>query len=700
MDQNSTHKTLYSLDDLYFMVASIYSEQNAQRSPTRTFAHFVEVCGMLALHDNNKKREGFEVEDALCKALGWFFPLLAKFRVASVETLIFRKFPYACPYCRKCPHVDKECKTTQGAKRTVDHMAVKLKLEENSSKRPASLNQWRQMFEDIYPRDINSLGKARSTVGLLEELGELAEAVRVFDRHPKYFAGEVADVFSYLMGIANELRLSQQVAAKPEFDFNAEFLRRYPGLCVQCGHEVCVCPSVPESTVGRLAKELDLTDSDQVFAAEFVTADQRGKRVGSSVLQELGGLAAIAHQLPLDRGDTNRAMTLLCLRIAEEIRPRSEQLALQLHNAAFLIAADKRMAGSRDRGDTSAAAVSLLSSVWPLLKLAVIPEGTTLQARLAKLLRAQAATIGIVTALPEEFAAMRLMLDEESSNPVAGDPNDYFVGTIGAENGEGAHTVLVTMLKDMGNNSATAAATHLLRSFPHVEDVLMVGIAGGIPDPTSPETHVRLGDVVVSNKEGVVQYDNLKLGMTNLKIRSSADRPSARLLGAVKLLETDEYLKKFPWEQFISRGGDMAQRPEDNQDQLFDWSKSVPSLIPHPSDPGRRAGLPKIHYGRIGASNVLLKNPQLRDQLRKNCGVLAVEMEGSGVADATWHTGQSYMVIRGISDYCDEKKNDVWHAYAAVVAAAYARAVISKVKLVTNLRSDACDAEHAGAAWQ
>jgi hypothetical protein len=89
----------YSLDDLCLMVSSIYAEQNVQRPPSATFAHFVEVCGMLTIHDRKKKREDFEVEDALCKSLGWFFPLLAKFRVSSLEDLVFRKFPYACPYC-------------------------------------------------------------------------------------------------------------------------------------------------------------------------------------------------------------------------------------------------------------------------------------------------------------------------------------------------------------------------------------------------------------------------------------------------------------------------------------------------------------------------------------------------------------------------------------------------------------------------
>ncbi len=58
-----------TLDELYHMISHIYSEQNAQRSSTVTFAHFVEVCGMLTIHDRRKKREQASVEAALCKSL-------------------------------------------------------------------------------------------------------------------------------------------------------------------------------------------------------------------------------------------------------------------------------------------------------------------------------------------------------------------------------------------------------------------------------------------------------------------------------------------------------------------------------------------------------------------------------------------------------------------------------------------------------
>lgn len=678
----SSPKTIYSLDNLYEMVSSIYSEQNAQRSPSATFSHFVEVCGMLSILDRKKVREGLTVEGALCKSLGWFFPLMAKFRVVSVEELIFRKYPFVCPYCRYAPHKDENCKTTKG-ELTVNKGAVEAKYVQNASRRPQTLNQWQAMFAEIYPRSVNDLGSGRSTLGLLEEVGELAEAVRVFERHPKFFAGEAADVFSYIMGVANEHQLAVSLNGGP-FDFEGEFLRRYPGLCLQCGYEVCICPSVPESTVGRLSKELELSPLDKLFALDIVSSNERGRMIGTSVLAELGGLPMIAQNLPLDRGDANRAVVVLCLKLANEVEKKDGDLANDLRQAASRIASDARNPGSKGHAESPAEVVSLLSAVWPLLNLAVIsPEEPALHARLGKLLQAQSCKIGIIAALPKEFAAMTAMLDEPEEKHVAGDPNSYLIGKIPTLQGENAHLVVLTLLKDMGNNSASAATANMLRSFPGVEDVLMVGIAGGIPAPESAEHHVRLGDVVVSHKQGIIQYDNRKLETGKITIRSSSDRPSARMIDAIQRLEAGRVAQRFPWEEFIPRAASLeaSERPSDSDDLLYDWSGLEKKLVPHPADPIRRNGQPKIHYGLIGAANVLLREPDLRDRLRREHDVKAIEMEGSGIADATWAAGHHYLVIRGISDYCDASKSDQWQQYAAIAAAAYARAVVAAVKL-------------------
>ena len=330
------------LDEMYRMTAYIYSEQNAHRPASATFAHFVEVCGILSMHSRKKKREGVTFEDALCKALGWYFPLMAKFKVRSVEELIYRKYPYACPYCRETPHVDSKCKEVFGTRRTVNHPAIRQKYVENKKLRPQGIGEWQEMFAKIYPRPVEE--SARSVVALFEELGELAEAVRVFDRYPKYFAGEAADVFSYLMGLANEHSLQRERDDLGSFDLESEFLKRYPGLCVQCGYHVCICPLVPDSTVGRMAKELDIEDIQELFASGFEEFRKESVRISERVLEQVGGYAALSTAFPFDRGEANRSLVLFCLDLANRID--NEDVATRLRSAALKAGTATTYAGS------------------------------------------------------------------------------------------------------------------------------------------------------------------------------------------------------------------------------------------------------------------------------------------------------------------------------------------------------------------
>jgi NTP pyrophosphatase (non-canonical NTP hydrolase) len=341
-----------SLDELYKMLAYIYSEQNAQRSNSSTFAHFVEVCGMLTIHERKKKREGVTVVDALCKALAWYFPLLAKFRVRSVEDLIFRKYPFVCPYCRKAPHEDNDCKAVRGTSSTVNHDALRAAHTRNLPHRPKSLNEWQSMFQKIYQRGPDD---RRSVVGLFEEIGELAEAIRVFEPHPEYFAGEAADVFSYLMGVANELGSRMLQEDNVELSLHDEFLKRYPGLCAQCGSQICICPSVPQATIGRLAKELGLQTMSELYNPEPGSFAADGKRIAAAALERAGGYQGLAAQLPFDRGDANHALMVLCLKLGELYRESNPGLAERFYSAALKVGTSETAPGTRaaktDLGD-------------------------------------------------------------------------------------------------------------------------------------------------------------------------------------------------------------------------------------------------------------------------------------------------------------------------------------------------------------
>jgi HEAT repeat protein/nucleoside phosphorylase/energy-coupling factor transporter ATP-binding protein EcfA2 len=269
-------------------------------------------------------------------------------------------------------------------------------------------------------------------------------------------------------------------------------------------------------------------------------------------------------------------------------------------------------------------------------------------------------TIGVVTALPKEYAAVCVMLEEPEERSFPGDSSEYTIGKIPARGG-GYNVVVVTLLKQMGNNSAALAATNLLRNFDSVEDVLMVGIASGIP-----QKGLRLGDVAVSNEKGVIQYDNVRRTDGRLEIRDTSGKPSARMIGKIKALEARQVRGERPWEKFIVRGEiiENGKRPSFKSD-------------PYSSQADRQK-FPKIHYGLIGSANTLLKNSEFRDSLAEQ-NVIAVEMEGSGIADGTWDFGKGYLLIRGICDYSDKNKSDEWQVYAAVSAAAYMRALIETI---------------------
>lgn len=288
--------------------------------------------------------------------------------------------------------------------------------------------------------------------------------------------------------------------------------------------------------------------------------------------------------------------------------------------------------------------------------------------------------IGIVTALPKEYAAVKATLKNarKYQYPGRGSGHRYLLGEISAK--EGGKHLVVLALADMGNNLASLRATQLLEHFPSVNSILMVGIAGGVPHPNKSSEHVRLGDIVISDHQGVVQYDFKKESASETILRYPPRPPSPILWEGVRFLAASEINGRQPWltiiKQVLKRLN--IERPPEASDILVN-SENKNEIIPHPHDPKRFFGQPRVFVGPIASANILLKNPNKRDELRDRFGVKAVEMEGSGIADATWSQEAGYLVVRGICDYCDSNKNDEWQQYAAIVAAAYANTLIASL---------------------
>lgn len=298
---------------------------------------------------------------------------------------------------------------------------------------------------------------------------------------------------------------------------------------------------------------------------------------------------------------------------------------------------------------------------------------------------ARAPSVAIVTALAHEAVAVETVFGFPKPQPLPNSRTSRLAqyAEVPVVSG-GTVSVVALQLLDMGNNTAAAMTAELLAAHPSIKHLIMCGIAGAVPHPKKPERHVRLGDVVVSNRNGIVQYDLVKQEVGFTERRFPPRPPSAALLQCVRRLHALELQGKRVWEQFtkaaVAARGKEWRRPPAALDMLDDGGRA----IPHPADPARRRDQPRVFHGPIASANVLLKDPKLRDLLREQYGVMAAEMEGSGVADAGWLEDAGYLVVRGTCDYCNPAKGDTWQKYAAVIAAAFTRAVVEQLPADEN----------------
>ncbi|KAG9853442.1 purine and uridine phosphorylase, partial [Aureobasidium melanogenum] len=286
----------------------------------------------------------------------------------------------------------------------------------------------------------------------------------------------------------------------------------------------------------------------------------------------------------------------------------------------------------------------------------------------------EAYAIGIICALYEEKAAVEAMLDErhEALDQKPEDTNSYTFGKIGR------HNVVIACLPGGSQGTAAAAtvAIHMTHSFP-IKLGLMVGIGGGVP---SQVPDIRLGDVVVSlpvgTHGGVIQYDFGKMELDGFRRKGHLDKPPKALLSAVTSLRAKHELDEPDFPEYliaISKKPRMAKKygfQGSENDQLFDNNNQHVVRDPREDD------LPQVFYGTIGSGNMVMKDGEFRDLKAADDKIICFEMEAAGLMNDF-----PCLVIRGISDYADSRKNDRWQPYAAATAAAYAKELLSAVSV-------------------
>jgi pyrimidine deaminase RibD-like protein/NTP pyrophosphatase (non-canonical NTP hydrolase) len=260
------------LDDWYKSLNRTYWNRNFDREPSSIFSHLVEVVGGLSLLASNKRKVGVDPESHIAKAIAWWMALCGKVGIKSVEAVLWDKFPRVCPYCQKLPHDPDVCAEQKAAGRgpNWDMLSSLGKAREV----PSRLREWQRMFSTIYPaQQTEEYGP--SFARLAEELGELAEAVRIFRSEPGYFLSEAADVFAWLMHIQNivDSRKNVKVDARGHA-LEVAMSKAYPNGCKDCGKRICVCPAILPSTIGRIAHEVPANRGAFDSMGRFMTPER------------------------------------------------------------------------------------------------------------------------------------------------------------------------------------------------------------------------------------------------------------------------------------------------------------------------------------------------------------------------------------------------------------------------------------------
>lgn len=336
--------------------------------------------------------------------------------------------------------------------------------------------------------------------------------------------------------------------------------------------------------------------------------------------------------------------------------------------------------------------------------------------------------IGIVCTLDVEAQAIDKLFDKEYNaaqfGRVRGDDNHYQVGAIGR------HNVVLVKLCGAGSKYSATSVTDFRHSYSEIEVFLLVGICAGAPfrgQDRKVETETILGDVIIG--DSIVQTDYGKQYAEGFERRASGRQvlgnPPRKIQNMLDFLRVKrESLHAQMMLHLLSiqqKDHDKWQYQGVTNDRLFEASirhkhygrdiqcecancktnddpvcrvalrdqcnltgcSNCPTIrrarLTTDTNDDRFIPRPLIHFGTIASSNTVMKSGEHRDKIiqseqdRYEETIIAFEMEGAGM----WEN-RACVIIKGVSDYADSHKNDIWHPYAAATAAACMRAFLDQ----------------------
>ena len=223
----------------------------------------------------------------------------------------------------------------------------------------------------------------------------------------------------------------------------------------------------------------------------------------------------------------------------------------------------------------------------------------------------------IQTVNDNEFRAAMLQLKEGSTvsmyaidDALCDSQSYYFVGKWG--DGEIPVAIIQTNMGTSGVYGSWYETKKALKNLPQLKYIFAVGICGGVKE------RVEMGEVIVSKV--ICGYTELKITQTKWINR------------AFKSVATEK-----PFYRYLSQ---TANKP------------------------------PNTKLGEVLSGPWLIKSTGIQEELLKLCpDAIAFEMEGIGIVQACDGKDIEYLVVKGVSDFGDESKNDKWQPQAATNAA-------------------------------
>ncbi|KAF4266236.1 hypothetical protein KXV68_007516 [Aspergillus fumigatus] len=323
--------------------------------------------------------------------------------------------------------------------------------------------------------------------------------------------------------------------------------------------------------------------------------------------------------------------------------------------------------------------------------------------------------IAIFCSLPCEAEAIEALLDEvydrfgKIYDKEPEDRNVYINGRIGK------HNVVLCQVPESGKCSSASVASSLTFSYTGIQLALVVGICSGVPSPSCSEREIFLGDIVIA--DSVIEFDvgeqcpwgfQRETSVEAAHERPVLERPKRairNLLNALSIhgnralmeAESAGFLEKLQ-----SRGGPKWQYPGASKDILFTSAyrhqhrresvcihdeyedtlckgaleeECYISACAEEQVRRRRSSdesvKPALHVGMIASGDTVMESAEHRDMIAETEGVIAFGTIGAGMWDTL-----PCVIINGVSDYADGRKNEGWQNYAAAVAASGAKAFL------------------------